>query len=503
MQLLKIHIRLFLCLFLIVPGAIAQMRIAAVGGWQSGKLKDIGPSDKITAPYLINKTRNSLNIGFLFDVPLETTKPLHIVSGMYLSGKGSTLGNWKNASPAALPDSSWTSEQFLPNYAEFPLNIGYVISLRKQQQLYLSTGPYFSFFLNGKRITESRNYTSKTYTYNKTDFAVGNEVNKITTTDYGWNFRAFLDLGKFLLSAHYTKGVKKVFSNSDGNAFQNGSFGVTLGFWLNRLERPSSKDRDKDGTPDVSDACPDIAGPAAAHGCPDQDNDGLADLKDNCPQKAGSAKYGGCPIPDSDHDGLNDEEDQCPILFGTPRHQGCPAPDSDEDGIPDEKDHCPTIKGKERYEGCPVPDSDGDGLDDETDRCPEEKGSSTYEGCPEPEPTIIEKFSYAASNIFFGLNSTRILPESFQALDEVAGIMAEHPECRLTINGHTDNMGNAAYNLSISQKRADAVKAYLVGKGIAASRITATGYGHQKPIADNQTVSGRAKNRRVELVPAE
>ena len=77
--------------------------------------------------------------------------------------------------------------------------------------------------------------------------------------------------------------------------------------------------------------------------------------------------------------------------------------------------------------------------------------------------------------------------------------MKENPAYNIEINGHTDNQGDAAKNLVLSQKRSDAVKAYLVSKGIATERLSAKGFGQTMPVADNATAAGKAKNRRVEF----
>jgi len=93
-----------------------------------------------------------------------------------------------------------------------------------------------------------------------------------------------------------------------------------------------------------------------------------------------------------------------------------------------------------------------------------------------------------------------IKPESLGSLDELAALMAKKPNWRLKISGHTDNQGDKAKNLKLSEKRAKAVQNYLVGKGIAADRFKAEWFGSKKPIADNKTEAGRQKNRRVEML---
>ena len=105
-----------------------------------------------------------------------------------------------------------------------------------------------------------------------------------------------------------------------------------------------------------------------------------------------------------------------------------------------------------------------------------------------------------ASHIYFELNSDKLKSESLSDLDKLAKILSLHKKVKMSIEGHTDNSGDHDYNVSLSQKRAEAVKTYLEGKGISASRLAAKGYGEDKPVADNSTKEGRAKNRRVELI---
>jgi OOP family OmpA-OmpF porin len=231
----------------------------------------------------------------------------------------------------------------------------------------------------------------------------------------------------------------------------------------------------------------------------DRDKDGVIDDKDKCPDTPGLAKYDGCPIPDSDKDGINDEEDKCPTVPGLAKYQGCPIPDTDKDGINDEEDKCPTVAGLARYQGCPVPDGDGDGVNDEEDKCPTVPGVRENFGCPVISEEVKQKVDYAAQNIYFITGSARLDKRSYKGLDEVAKIMAENPETKLTIDGHTDNVGTDALNQKLSESRAASVKTYLVSKGVDESRLTSTGYGETQPVADNKTAAGRTKNRRVEM----
>lgn len=145
-----------------------------------------------------------------------------------------------------------------------------------------------------------------------------------------------------------------------------------------------------------------------------------------------------------------------------------------------------------------VKDSDGDGVADAIDKCPNTaKGEAvTANGCPK----YIEEIRSLAKNIYFETASDVIKTESHKSLNQVASILAAHPETNLTIEGHTDNQGDAAMNLDLSKRRAQSVLNYLSAKGIDVSHLKAEGYGETKPIADNGTKEGRALNRRVELL---
>lgn len=231
----------------------------------------------------------------------------------------------------------------------------------------------------------------------------------------------------------------------------------------------------------------------------DRDKDGVLNDADKCPDVAGLAKYSGCPIPDTDGDAINDEEDKCPTVAGLRKYNGCPIPDTDGDGINDEMDKCPTVAGIAKYAGCPIPDTDSDGVNDEQDKCPAVAGPASNFGCPEIKQEIVAKVNKAAGSIYFATGSARLLAKSNTSLNAVAKTLSDNPELKVHIDGHTDNTGTEAKNQTLSEQRANAVKAYLVKKGVDEARLTAEGFGQTKPVADNKTATGRTKNRRVEL----
>lgn len=242
-----------------------------------------------------------------------------------------------------------------------------------------------------------------------------------------------------------------------------------------------------------------IAPPPPPEAPKDSDGDGIIDANDKCPTVPGVAKYEGCPVPDTDKDGINDDNDKCPTVAGLAKYQGCPIPDTDKDGINDEEDKCPTVPGVARYQGCPVPDTDKDGINDEEDKCPSVPGVASQQGCPEITAEVTKTLKYAEQNVYFNTGSTKLLPKSSGALNEVVKILNDNSSLKLKVDGHTDNVGSDEYNVKLSEGRAASVKTYLVSKGINEGRVVSEGFGETAPVADNKTAAGRQKNRRVEM----
>lgn len=252
-------------------------------------------------------------------------------------------------------------------------------------------------------------------------------------------------------------------------------------------------DKDKDGVADKDDVCPDVAGIGALKGCPDADGDGIEDSKDECPTVKGVLAFAGCP--DTDEDGIKDSDDKCPEVKGVKEFEGCP--DTDGDGVPNSIDMCPNLKGQASSKGCP--DTDLDGIHNGIDRCPTVAGVAANQGCPELKKEVKLLFQKALQGIKFEAGKAKITSTSFPILNSVAKVMTDNPTYKLLIGGHTDNVGNEGLNQTLSQDRADAVGAYLIGKGISPMRIASTGYGLNNPVDDNKTAAGRTRNRRVEL----
>lgn len=287
-------------------------------------------------------------------------------------------------------------------------------------------------------------------------------------------------------------------------------------------------DSDGDGVADYEDACPSYAGLASLNGCPDSDNDGVSDKDDECPNLAGLVENKGCPSSDRDNDGVDDSKDKCPDLAGSINNDGCPildadndgvsdaddkcpnspgpastlgCPDSDRDGIADFADKCPNRPGISAYGGCP--DTDGDGIDDTRDACPNSAGSVANNGCPEISAADRETLELAMRAVQFETGSATLKSESSRILTQISEIMNRYPDFNLSISGHTDNTGSATNNQRLSERRAQSCYDFLARAGISTSRMNFSGYGESRPIADNNTLRGKALNRRVEfnLIP--
>lgn len=319
-------------------------------------------------------------------------------------------------------------------------------------------------------------------------------------------------------------------------------------------------DKDGDGTIDKEDACIDVAGLAEFKGCPDKDGDGVIDKDDACIDEKGTVELKGCP--DKDGDKITDKEDICPDVPGLPAFKGCP--DRDGDGVEDKTDLCPDKIGPINNKGCPeakllLIDNLGNTLGT---AIRDKSGRYTFDGIPYDENmlfkldgdntdsitelTIVmggearkavrlrseknfhfehlqpdvntlktldtqdvaikldkkeaEVLKKAFNNLEFATAKDIIIESSYSSLNELADLMAKKSNWRLKISGHTDSKGDVVANLKLSEKRAEAVKKYLVNKGIAEDRFKVEWFGSTKPIADNKTEDGRQKNRRVEMM---
>jgi outer membrane protein OmpA-like peptidoglycan-associated protein len=241
-------------------------------------------------------------------------------------------------------------------------------------------------------------------------------------------------------------------------------------------------------------------GPASVAGPKDTDKDGFVDPNDRCPQQPGIAPDG-CPDKDSDGDGILDSKDACPTESGPASTGGCPIRDTDKDGVPDDFDKCPSEPGP--INGCPDLDPDHDGVNVPDDKCPDvaeiKNGFDDEDGCPDEIPEKIRKFTGVIKGIEFDTGKDTIRAASDGVLNGALIVLQEYPKTRIEVSGHTDDVGKPEDNLDLSRRRAEAVKAWFVSKGIDQKRIETRGAGPNEPIADNKGPVGRQKNRRIEF----
>lgn len=298
---------------------------------------------------------------------------------------------------------------------------------------------------------------------------------------------------------------------------------------------PNIGDRDGDGMKDDVDQCPDDPEDfddfEDEDGCPEPDNDrdGILDVDDDCPNdpedKDGFEDEDGCPEGnefDRDGDGILDKDDECPDdpedIDGFEDEDGCPDVDNDQDGILDVDDLCPDDPededGFEDTDGCPDPDNDNDRILDDVDQCPRVDGETKEEtaethnghedddGCPDRGRVIVTDGKLEIlDKIYFETAKAIIKDKSFPILDAIVATLLGNPDIALIeIQGHTDERGNDAYNLDLSDRRAASVRKYLTDHGVEASRLQSEGYGETQPVDTKSNNAAWAKNRRVEFL---
>ena len=286
-----------------------------------------------------------------------------------------------------------------------------------------------------------------------------------------------------------------------------------------------AEDSDKDGMPDKEDLCPhepeDVDNFQDMDGCPEIDNDGdsIADALDKCPieqeDRDSFQDDDGCPETDNDKDGLADGVDKCANdaedMDGFEDYDGCPELDNDKDGVPDAADKCSSIAEDmdsfEDTDGCPEPDNDQDKIPDINDKCPNEpesyNGFEDGDGCPDMSRSMLNSVPLEKRTVLHGIhflgNSSEVLPESFPALDTLAERIRAIPGLMVEVRGYWDAAGAELEGFRNSEMRANAVRKYLVSKGVESNQVLARGMGGRDPIDNNKTAMGRQRNRRIEL----
>ncbi|HLA52442.1 MAG TPA: OmpA family protein [Flavitalea sp.] len=441
----------FILVFLSLISSLSygQIRIGLIGGPHSANVKETNDisfwETEIELGYF---SKFGFYIGLLGEIPLSSN--FFFQPGLMYMSKGRKYFQRNDDLTAILTDTISNSVTTSVNYIELPLNLAYKLPLGKKVKFVLSAGPYVGFFFNGKEKYETRVYSTNNFRTREKTLETGPDEGKVNTLDAGINGRAGFELGSLMISGFITQGLTNYYTAAYDGTFKHQVKGVSLSFWLNRGEKK------KVVPPPVIET----------------KRDTIVIVKPAEPK----------PEPVK------------PV-----------APDRDKDGVPDADDECPDLKGPVELKGCPIPDTDGDGLNDKDDQCPGDYGPVSNSGCPlitaEPpvQQEVEKKVNLAARSILFKPDSDELTETSKTPMNEVATILTENPTFKMVIEGHSDISGGRFTNKALSQKRAETVKEYLIQSGIEASRLTAIGYGSERPIFSNKTAQGRAKNRRVEL----
>lgn len=286
-----------------------------------------------------------------------------------------------------------------------------------------------------------------------------------------------------------------------------------------------ASDDDKDDIPDRQDICPrakeDVDGFQDMDGCPETDNDAdsIPDKTDKCPMQQedqdGFEDGDGCPESDNDKDGLADALDKClnepEDTDGFEDYDGCPELDNDRDGVPDPQDRCAGItEDRDKFEdedGCPEPDNDQDKIPDLNDKCPNEP--ETYndfedgDGCADMSRSMLDaaplENRLLLKQVRFQGTTSELQAGSYASLDTLADRIRAIPNAMIEILGYWDNSDVEPEAVRNSEARAQAVRKYLVSRGVPSSQILARGLGSRNPIGNNKTAAGRFQNRRIEL----
>lgn len=448
------------------------------------------------------------NVGFLASVGGKIAFPLKTTFESTGEGELKTTGYYPQyeLELADMPSHNFSASSAVHkgdnkfNMAYFGIaDLGFLFKMTEKTDFYL--GGYINYGLNNiLKSSSSAEVYQVDGVYN--GMLASNQTSKVTPISYGIKMGFYFAMGK---KDHDKDGVSDRLDKCPNTPLEArgkvGKDGCPI-------------DTDGDGVADYLDKCPNT--PAEARGkvdktgCPlDSDGDGVPDYLDKCPntpvEARGHVGKDGCPL-DSDGDGIFDYLDKCPDTpkeaLGHVDQNGCPI-DSDGDGVADYLDKCPNTPKEARAsvgkDGCPL-DTDGDGVLDYLDRCPKVKGVATNKGCPEVKKEVKALFKKALQGIQFETGKYIIKPVSFSLLNQIAKTLILNPTYLIEVQGHTDNVGKPASNLTLSTQRAEAVKNFLIKAGVEPKRLTSNGYGDTVPVASNKTPLGRSQNRRVEFV---
>jgi outer membrane protein OmpA-like peptidoglycan-associated protein len=413
------------------------------------------------ADYWFPKNRKS-NLGFGFEVGLKTFK-----------GKGNNLG---------LPEL-FKTKSFTVGFAA-----------KYQHLLVKDIAPYIGLGVSFYRFSFSdKNIYSKIIKQ-----ANGGKNNSLSfDTQIGMNY-----ILSDIITLNFETGLHFIF-NDNLDAIKIGNHNdyfadFNIGISYNLF---SKKDSDNDGIFDEDDKCPNVA----------EDLDGFEDDD-------------GCPDLDNDKDGIPDDVDLCvnlpEDLDGFEDEDGCPDIDNDKDGIEDINDRCPNkaedFDGFKDTDGCPDLDNDDDGILDVNDKCPNKaenkNGYQDEDGCPDVIPfdesklkAELEKLNIPPYFILnadqtFDRNTNNIKNTAIKKLEKIVKIMKQNPKIFWRIEGHVEKQKSHLEAIKKAKILIVAVRKYLISRGVSPDNLQISAIGDSAPIASNNTVFGRMKNRRIKII---
>ena len=420
--------------------ANAQPSISLTGGFHQSSISP-GIIQQPNIASSVYTKRVAPHFGLMANVPFSTGSRFAFQPGVVYYAKGDKISLVMDSAKTDMRTATVTRNL---NYIDIPLNVVYKLPLSRNTSFVIGGGPQASLFYNGQVQTSSVNAAGEYAINDNNDLPVGHGEGQYKIVHIAAGAVAGFEFGRLSLTAQYSHSLTD-FYQQNGMAYKHTTVGASLGIKLGKAATPATTHMDTDG-------------------------DGIADEVDNCPMLAGTALTHGCP--DRDGDGVADAEDQCPDMAGVVAYKGCPAPDTNK-AVAHEKVDSSSVAGITKDSLAPVAHMD---------------------------TAATAKVTAAVRTIQFEFKKATLTPASYQTLDEAAALLQNDPSLKVSIEGHTSTEGLSAYNMALSQARANSVKQYLIRKGVAANRISAIGYGASKPLVVERSESDRQKNRRVELI---
>jgi outer membrane protein OmpA-like peptidoglycan-associated protein len=209
----------------------SQMRIGILGGPHSASVKE----ENAIPGY---SSRSGINLGIITEIPLSQNSRWYLHPGIMYMAKGRKFYMRNDTTTSVISDTISSSHNLSVNYIEIPFNITYKLPLSKKANLLLSAGPYLGLFYNGKQKFETRLYSAGSFKNDEVNLETGSEAGKVKTVDAGLNARAGFELGNVMITGFMSQGLTSFYTASYDASFKHSVKGISVGFWLNRVNQP-------------------------------------------------------------------------------------------------------------------------------------------------------------------------------------------------------------------------------------------------------------------------